>query len=338
MCKISVIVPVYNTEQYLQRCIESILKQTFSDIELILVDDGSSDNCPILCQQIAFKDKRVKVIHQKNAGVAAARNTGLDVATGDYITFVDSDDYLELDMYEKMMSIVSKHDCDLVMCDCIKEFDDYSELYTHPIREGFYNRVQLEEEYFSHLLIMPNIEYPPTISNWLCLFKNLPIISNLRYENGVRYSEDLLFGAQLIYKAKTFYYMKGYGLYHYNCTNLLSTTHKPGTDKWKDYVYLHKVIQDFFGNIVEYDFSAQIDKVLLFFLYNAIGDFIRFRNTSKKENLRQIKKILNDHIVRKMFSRLKVYRLPVSLKLKLLTFCYKYKIGINFLYAYLRRK
>ena len=93
--KLSIIVPVYNVEQYLDKCIKSILNQTFKDFELILVDDGSIDNSGEICDEYAKKDSRVKVIHKKNGGLAAARNTGLIIARGDYVGFVDSDDWIE---------------------------------------------------------------------------------------------------------------------------------------------------------------------------------------------------------------------------------------------------
>ena len=91
---LSVIVPVYNVEKYLSRCIDSILSQTFTDFELILVDDGSPDNCGSICDEYAKKDKRIIVIHQQNRGVSSARNKGLDIARGEYVTFVDSDDQI----------------------------------------------------------------------------------------------------------------------------------------------------------------------------------------------------------------------------------------------------
>ena len=97
MPEISIIVPVYNTEKYLHRCIDSILAQTFTDFELILVDDGSPDNCPQICDEYAEKDCRVKVIHQENGGLSAARNAGIDIATGTFIFFCDSDDYIKED-------------------------------------------------------------------------------------------------------------------------------------------------------------------------------------------------------------------------------------------------
>lgn len=93
------------------------------------------------------------------------------MAIGDYCTFVDSDDYIESEMYQSMIDIAEQYNCDVIMCDCVKEFGTRTEAYTHDIRQGYYDREQLEKEYFPHLLIMPNVEYPPTISNWLCLYR-----------------------------------------------------------------------------------------------------------------------------------------------------------------------
>ena len=114
---LSIIVPVYKVENYLQKCIDSILAQTFTDFELILVEDGSPDNCPALCDAAAAKDARVRVIHQKNGGLSAARNAGLDVARGAWIGFVDSDDYIAPEMYEALYQAVQSTGADLALCD-----------------------------------------------------------------------------------------------------------------------------------------------------------------------------------------------------------------------------
>lgn len=116
MPEISIIVPVYNTEKYLDRCIRSITEQTFSDFELILIDDGSKDNSGFICDEWEKKDSRIKVIHQKNAGAGAARNAGLRVAKGEYIGFVDSDDWIEPQMYEVMYNAIEKYSADVGMC------------------------------------------------------------------------------------------------------------------------------------------------------------------------------------------------------------------------------
>ncbi len=121
--KISVIVPVYRVEGYLHRCLDSIILQTYKNLEIILVDDGSDDNSPAMCDELALKDPRIKVIHQENKGLAGARNTGLIAATGDFVAFVDSDDYINHGMYENMMEQITKHDADLAICDIKYVFD-----------------------------------------------------------------------------------------------------------------------------------------------------------------------------------------------------------------------
>ena len=334
MPQISVIVPVYNSEQFLCQCVDSILHQTFSDIELILVDDGSPDGCPAICDAYTAQDNRVRVIHKQNAGVAAARNTGLDAAHGEYITFVDSDDYIDPNMYESMMQKARQWDCDVVMCDCLKEFPYRSTPYSHAIRGGYYNQAQLREEYYPHLLMMENMEYPPTISNWLILFRYKQGSScQLRYVNGIRYSEDLLFGAQVLYQANSFYYLKGQTHYHYRM-NPQSATHKFVLDKWNDYERLHQKIQETFGNCTDYDFHSQIDRCLLFFVYNAVGDIMRTNQLHHHEKVDKVKKILGTPDVRDMFGRLTISELPISSKLKITTYLYKYQIGIGMLCRY----
>ena len=113
--KVSVIVPVYNTEKYLQRCLDSLVNQTLQEIEIILVDDGSKEPCAALCDTWAETDPRIKVVHKINGGLGFARNTGMEAATGEYMGFVDSDDYIEPQMYEKLYEAAVKHDADLVI-------------------------------------------------------------------------------------------------------------------------------------------------------------------------------------------------------------------------------
>ena len=117
MPKLSIIVPVYDVEQYIHKCVDSILNQTFRDFELILVDDGSPDNCGAICDEYAKKDNRVKVIHKENGGLSDARNWGIDVAQCEIIGFVDSDDYIDKDMYSDMISYLEENKCDIVCCD-----------------------------------------------------------------------------------------------------------------------------------------------------------------------------------------------------------------------------
>lgn len=117
--KISVIIPVYKVEDYLKQCVESVLNQTYTNLEVILIDDGSPDSCPDICDRYREKDSRVIVIHQKNGGISSARNAGLDIATGDIISFVDSDDWIDLDMFEQMIKQKIKTGAAIVCCDWV---------------------------------------------------------------------------------------------------------------------------------------------------------------------------------------------------------------------------
>lgn len=122
--KISVIIPVYRVEQYLNRCVQSIIKQTYSNLEIILVDDGSNDNCPKLCDHWAKEDDRIFVIHKRNGGLSDARNVGLEAATGDYILFVDSDDYIDTNMCSRLVHTAEKHESDMVICSFVWSYPE----------------------------------------------------------------------------------------------------------------------------------------------------------------------------------------------------------------------
>ena len=121
---ISIVVPVYKVEKYIRRCIDSILAQTFTDFELILVDDGSPDNCGAICEEYAAKDNRVKVIHKPNGGLSSARNAGMDITTGEYVLFCDSDDYVSPDWCYSMAAGIVSNPNALVMCDICKVYED----------------------------------------------------------------------------------------------------------------------------------------------------------------------------------------------------------------------
>ena len=122
--KISIIIPIYNVEKYLPACVESILQQTYKNLEIILVDDGSPDRCPVICDDLAQKDDRIRVIHQKNKGLSGARNTGIDNAQGDYLIFVDSDDTVEQTLVEELYTYAEKWNCAIVACGRNYIFED----------------------------------------------------------------------------------------------------------------------------------------------------------------------------------------------------------------------
>lgn len=129
---ISVIVPIYNVEKYFDRCVDSIINQTYKNLEIILVDDGSPDNCPQMCDDYAKIDNRIKVVHKENGGLSDARNAGMKVATGEYVSFIDSDDYISLDFYKTLLQAIIDNDSDIVECGVVKfyeneKFDEYND-------------------------------------------------------------------------------------------------------------------------------------------------------------------------------------------------------------------
>ena len=139
MDKVTIIIPVYNVEKYLNKCVQSVMNQTYSDLEIILVDDGSPDNCPKMCDNLAKSDSRIKVIHKQNGGLSDARNAGIDVATGEYLMFVDSDDYIAPTMVEKLYTALKTANADISICNFFyvgeMNGDDYSERNTNlPIK------------------------------------------------------------------------------------------------------------------------------------------------------------------------------------------------------------
>lgn len=129
--KISIIVPVYNVEHELSRCVDSILNQSYTNIEVILVNDGSTDRCPSICDAFVMKDRRVRVIHKPNGGLSSARNAGLREASGEWILYVDSDDYILNDSCERLIAVGAKYDCDIVSADAIREFNGGREYMVH---------------------------------------------------------------------------------------------------------------------------------------------------------------------------------------------------------------
>lgn len=334
---ISIIVPVYNVEKYIHKCINSIIDQTYKNLEVLLIDDGSTDSSSDICDKYEKLDKRVKVIHKKNNGASVARNIGLEVARGIYIAFVDSDDYIDKNMYKDMIEKLLEYDCDLVMCDCYKVSETSKEKFTHDIRDGFYDKRQLYKEYYNKLLMKDDINYPPTISNWVCLIKKEIIKeNNLKYVEGIRFSEDLLFGSQVMYYVERFYYMKNKYYYNYIC-NPLSVTNTYYEGKWDIFLKLYNEIKLFFNNKIDYDFSKQIYYCLLFFLYNSINNII-YSKKSYIEKYKDIKIILKNNEVMEMFKNIDINELNIPKKQAIITKIYKYRIGIIILITYMNNK
>lgn len=191
---ISVIVPVYNVELFLKKCVDSIVEQTYTNLEIILIDDGSPDNCPEICDEYAQKDNRIKVVHQENSGLAHVRNVGLKHATGDYVTFVDSDDYVTPNYVEFLYKGIFENNADLSIASFVvcKENDKKKS----PIEKEKYVVVTKTQcmEYYTSLRLNP------FISAWNKLYKR-DLFDGITYPDGKLY-EDAFTTYKLFEKAK----------------------------------------------------------------------------------------------------------------------------------------
>ncbi|MBT2736739.1 glycosyltransferase [Bacillus sp. ISL-7] len=321
--KISVVIPVYNVENYLHRCVDSVLNQTFQDFEIILIDDGSKDHSGKICDEYAQKDKRIKVFHKKNARVSAARNDGIKMAKGKFISFIDSDDWIEPEMYQEMINRAEKLNLDFIMCDYKKRSNDYEDIRTQPIRGGYYSKHDIKNELFQCLIMFESIEYPPTISNWVCLF-NLEFLkkNTLYYDEDIHYDEDSIFGSKIMYHATNFYYLKDHHFYNY-FYNPNSTTNTYNEKKWNSFLKINERLVKYFGNTIEYDFSRQIKINMLYFALSALGQ-IKYSENDRQERINMIKRIMYYPKVTEIF---KDFKLPnVSWKTKVIILLIKFKM------------
>lgn len=225
--KVSIIVPVYNCERYLKRCVDSILAQTFPDIEVILVDDGSPDGSGAICDEYAKRDERVVVIHKENGGVSSARNMGLDRASGEYIMFCDSDDCVSPEWVEKLYHLVSRAEVDWAFCGYqMVSSEDGSLISEHPIKEltetvpgrAFW---ELKKRYFFN---MP----------WNKVFKKEMLDRfAIRFDGNVSYNEDLIFNLRYLKVCKKRIGMCEEPLYYYTLGKNDSLTHRFHANYWE---------------------------------------------------------------------------------------------------------
>lgn len=150
--QISVIIPVYNGEEYLKDCIDSIRYQTYSNLQIIIVNDGSTDSTDMICEQYARVDKRIQIVNKKNAGLVAARKTGIEYASGKYIGFVDADDWIDKDMYESLLNVMEKYKCDLAGSGTYRQFGEEYNIDKNMISAGVYYREEMEQEVIPYML------------------------------------------------------------------------------------------------------------------------------------------------------------------------------------------
>ncbi len=200
--KISVIIPVYNTARNLPRCLDSVTGQTYKNMEIILIDDGSTDNSGAICEGYALRDDRIKVLHTENGGAARARNAGMAVATGDWVGFADSDDYIELDQYAYLLDLAQRHGADIAQCGTMIETEHGQSISNVPSKENCADSSHITDtiRFFAN-------------ANWCRIYRR-EALGDIRFDPRYPIGEDLLFNLQALQRAnKTAFGTKA--KYHY---------------------------------------------------------------------------------------------------------------------------
>jgi len=293
---ISIIVPVYNVEKFLSQCIESIINQTYHNLEIILINDGSTDDSGKICDEYAMKDKRIKVIHQENSGVSNARNRGLDVASGEYIAFVDADDWIAEDMYEYMLKKAKKSNAEIVKCLQTIVYSNQN------IQDNLIqNEILIDMKKDRTRMISQVIVNGKMPSFSLMLIKK-DVIDNLRFDTELIIGEDLLFVMNLylsvhsmIWCDKYFYY---YRIHENSATNSAEKNKKMLLNLLKLYAKIKNLFIN--KNIYDSELKEGLGNYIFFRLYMRLAKDSVYQKSGKviddicsNKEMEEILKVVN---------------------------------------------
>ncbi len=265
MATVSIIVPIYNVEAELRKCVSSILAQTFKDIEVILVDDGSPDNCGAICDEFASKDNRVVVIHKENGGLVNARKSGLEKSTGRFISYVDGDDWIEEDFIESLVRDQQKHDVDIVAAGFSKDIGNISDDHANVIPTGFYDKQRMIAEVYPRMICAGPYFYFGICSYvWNKLFKReLLWDSQMAVDPRISVGEDTSVVFSVLLKSNSLY-ISDNASYHYYQKAFSMLKSMDSLEKEKEKVrwlndYLVESLKD---APAEYNLMGQIERYI----------------------------------------------------------------------------
>ena len=322
--KISVLIPACNVEPWIGRTLDCVLSQTYENLEIILVDDESPDNCPAICDAYAEKDSRIRVIHQKNKGLSGARNAGIDIAKGEYFAFVDSDDYIEPIMYETLYNVAKKHNADLCLSGiCFVGGNMFSESGTDSRKVYFEEETVFEKEDMKNLLlgVVGALPHEPDDSRYgVSVCKNIFKTSVIR-EKGIRFlserailSEDTLFMVDYIKSAECAVGVSG--AYYCYCRNEDSLSKAYKKDRFeKSIVFLDELEKRIADTIEKEEYKIYLDRLIQGFgrilcsqeIMHARDEKIKFSHLKKR-----LKEICTQDKIQNVLKSYPWYRLPVK--------------------------
>lgn len=289
--KVSIIVPVYNAEKYLRECLDSIANQTLSDIQVLMIDDGSTDSSAEICKEYANNYKGFEYHHKENGGTATARNLGLKNAQGEYVGFVDSDDYIESNMYELMYSNAKENEADILFA-VMHGLDDYVNL-----DYGVYDRKRIKNSIYPYMV--PHIVNSGTFrtidwGNCSRIFRREIIIENdIRMYEGSRRCEDFAFCVECTIHANSYVVIDEGELYHYR-PNENSKSRSYTKNMWKSIRALMLYLQKMTSSCEDYDFYDSMDYCVFYFASQVVRN--ELRNNQKEEISSKIAEVLNDDV------------------------------------------
>lgn len=302
--KVSVIIPVYNIEKYLRQCLESACTQTLAEIQVIAVDDGSTDGSAAICRELVEKyPGKLEYYHKENGGSASARNLGLEHARGEYIGFIDSDDWVEPDMYEKLYRTAAEHDADMVFCRSFEDECPGSYEYIFP-RAGCFTRQDMLQELFPWLL--PAVTEKGNFRNlrwcnWLRICKRSIVEENhIRFFDKSRRCEDLGFSVACTIHANSYFYLNE-RLYH-NRPNAASKSRNYSKQMWKSIRELMGYLRRITEGCPDYDFSHAMDFCVFYFCTMVIHNEMRLSDRQQREQM--IREVLADPVCRESVRRI----------------------------------
>ena len=301
--KVSVVIPVYKVEPYLRRCVDSVLAQTLPELEIILVDDGSPDNCPAICDEYAARDSRIRVIHKENGGLASARNAGLREVYGAYVFFLDSDDWLEPDGMELLYNKAEETQVDFVKYRAFRTgwpgLPENAPCRVEEIREleeGLYTRERIIQDIYPRLLATNQLTMGAVVGAWGAIYKTAFLRKyELAFYEEVKFSEDLIFSARVVKNADSFYFIDAPCVYHYFYNpNSISKSFRAG--RWDSCRKTIQLCTEEFENDLEYDFSDELYYLKWFCILLSVNE--RKYLKSYREKVNYLKVLLDDSKIR----------------------------------------
>lgn len=332
MPKVSVIVPVYNVEKYLRRCIDSLLKQTLSDIQIILVDDESPDNCPQICDDYSRTYNNIEVVHKKNGGLGYARNSGLAVAKGEYVSFIDSDDYVDPDMMEKLYSECIRGGYDAVYSEF--NVDDYPGFRVSLKPEKEYRGQQIQDLILDIVGAEPSFKSSVKFQCSSCkALYSLRLINNKKilFKSEREYiSEDFLFNLDFLFCANKVKYVP-FQFYHY-CKNDQSLSHTYRPDRWEKQLKMLNVINGYCNRFDSTnEFSLRLARTCLFYSSGALRQHVNRNDIGFFSKIEAMKTVLREEWVVKSLNDYPINKLPLRWLIIAFLMKYKYSFILIFL-------